>query len=144
MMSLDESGMMRFSRQLVGIVCSGISLPSLVGAVLLGVSTLDDEYCPARPRGLSRPMSFVLVIDHLPARVVHLPLVALLELDAVVVVALRGPPGLKLGSPAWASRGPPRVEFVQARLGMHSNPSASLTSFRPIICRGFPGHWISK
>ena len=64
-------------------------------------------------------MSFVLVIDHLPARVVHLPLVALLEVVPVVVVALRGPPGLQLGLSARASRGPPWVELIQAPFDVH-------------------------
>ena len=129
MTSLDESGMMRFSLQLVGIVGSGISLSSLVGAVLLGVRTLDDENRPARPRGLSRPMSLVLLVDHLLARVVHLPLVVLLEVVPVDVIALRGPPGLKLGLSARASRGPPRVELIQSRFNMNSDPSSSFASF---------------
>ena len=63
--SLDESGMMRFSLQLVGIVGSGIPLSSLVGAVLLGVRTLDDENRLASPRGLGRSMLLILLVDHL-------------------------------------------------------------------------------
>ena len=46
---LYESGMMRFSCQLVGLVCNGLSLSSLVETVLLGVRPIDDEDRPACP-----------------------------------------------------------------------------------------------
>ena len=144
MASLYESGMMRFSCQLVGIVCNGLSLSPLVGAVFLGVRPIDDKYRPACPRRTDRSMSIIFIVDHLSARVVQLPLVVLLEVAPVVVVALCGPPRFELGLPARASRGPLRVELVQARFDVHSNPSASLTSFRPIIHRGSPRHWISE
>ena len=41
--SIDESGMMRFSRQLVGILRNGRSLYSLIGPVLFRVVLIDEK-----------------------------------------------------------------------------------------------------
>ena len=71
MTSLYESGMMRFSCQLVGLVCNGLSLSPLVGAVLLGVRPVDDKDRPACRGGTDRSMSFVLFVDHLSLRALH-------------------------------------------------------------------------
>ena len=59
-------------------------------------------------------MKHCLTFAHLTKSpcIVELPLVLLLEVLPVLVDALRSPPRLESRLSAWASRGPPWVEFI--------------------------------
>ena len=127
MTPIDESGMMRFSRQLVIVVRNGRSLSSLVGSILFRVSLIHHEDGTASPRVADRHVLLVLV----------LPVVGLLELAAVALVdALRDPVRLELRLSSWATGGPPRIEVDDSRINMYSNPSPLFSSFRPVIVHG--------
>ena len=112
--------MMRFSHQLVDMVCNGRSLSSLVCAVLFRVPFIDPKDRTASPWMTDRPNIFFCV----------LPLVGLLELAVVALVdALRDPLRFKSRLSARASGGPPWVEAIDSRGNMRSDPTPVFSPF---------------
>ena len=127
MTPIDESGMMRFSRQLVVVVRNGRSLPSLVCSVLFRVPLIHHKDGSASP----------WMTDRCTLLILELPVVGLLELAAAALVdALRDPVRLELRLPSWATGGPPRIEVNDSRIHMNSNPSPLFSSFGPVVIHG--------